>query len=282
MKKIDLHAHVAPEGSSSPMLSPEKLAIIYDTLGIEKGVLLPLITPFTKDMTADFVHSVSETFPERFFWFTTVDLYHTPPEDVLPYLTEEKARGAKGVGEISSKMMMDDSRVDNLFAACGRTGLPITFHIAASLDESYGVADDLGLPRLEKMLARHPETLVLGHAKPFWSEISLVTEENRRKSGKGPVEEGRVPELMRKYPNLLCDLSAKSGSSAIMRSDYGAKFLTEFQDRVFYGCDITSGREEHPKAFATHLTDLVKNGLISQGVYDKITRKNALRLLDEA
>jgi len=284
MKKIDIHAHATALGKEGNLLSPERLIQIYDDLGIEKGVILPLLSVFPNhnDHTKETARAIAEKYPHRFFWFTSPDLLHTDPASFNSILKADKERGAKGVGEITAKLMMDDPRVEALFQACGKNHLPLTFHIAADLNENYGVADEMGLPRLETMLSRYPETIVLGHAKPFWSEISTVTEETRRKGGKGPVEEGRVPELMRKYKNLYCDLSAKSGSCAIMRSEsYGAKFLTEFQDRVLYGCDICSEKASYPKAFARHLTSLVETGLITKDVYDKITRRNALRLLGE-
>ena len=46
----------------------------------------------------------------------------------------------------------------------------------------------------------------------------------------GPVPGGRVVELMRKYPNLLGDLSAGSGLNAIMRDrKFGISFLNDFR-----------------------------------------------------
>ena len=53
----------------------------------------------------------------------------------------------------------------------------------------------------------------------------------------GPLkEEGVMPKLMRRYPNLYGDLS---DIYAIARDpDYGPQFLTEFQDRLLFGTDI--------------------------------------------
>ena len=45
---------------------------------------------------------------------------------------------------------------------------------------------------------------------------------------------GRVPELFAKYPNLYGDLSANSGSRAIMRDpEFGLWFLETYADRLF-------------------------------------------------
>ncbi|MEI8345181.1 MAG: hypothetical protein WCG06_03820, partial [Candidatus Omnitrophota bacterium] len=50
------------------------------------------------------------------------------------------------------------------------------------------------------------------------------------------TDEGRVPQLMRKYTNLYGDLSAGSGCNALKRDrKYAVKFLNEFQDRLMFG-----------------------------------------------
>jgi len=85
---------------------------------------------------------------------------------------------------------------------------------------------------------------------------------------------------MRELPNLYCDLSAQSGSNAMMRdSAYAVKFLEEFQDRILYGCDITSVKSRYPYAFADFLEELYRNQRISPAVYEKICRYNAVKLL---
>jgi hypothetical protein len=51
--------------------------------------------------------------------------------------------------------------------------------------------------------------------------------------------EGRVPELLRRYPNLWFDTSAGSGYNAFARDEeYAVKFLNEFQDRALFGTDV--------------------------------------------
>lgn len=56
----------------------------------------------------------------------------------------------------------------------------------------------------------------------------------------GPVIPGRrVVELMRRYPNLLGDLSAGSGLNALRRDrEFGISFLNEFQDKLYFGHDF--------------------------------------------
>ena len=60
------------------------------------------------------------------------------------------------------------------------------------------------------------------------------------------VREGRITELLRKYPNLYCDISAGSGLKALSRDpEHAAGFLTEFQDRILYARDcFTNAHQE--------------------------------------
>ena len=137
----------------------------------------------------------------------------------------------------------------------------------------------LGLPRLENVLRQFPDLILLGHSQPFWAEISSdVTEESRIGYPTGPVRPGRLPELMREYPNLHGDLSAGSGQNAISRDlEFGSEFLDEFQDRLYFGTDIANVPQERP--IVEHFRKLGQEGLIPQNAYENITWRNAARLL---
>ena len=97
----------------------------------------------------------------------------------------------------------------------------------------------------------------------------------------GKVTDGRIAELMRKYDNLYCDISAGSGSNAFMRDrEYAAKFIAEFSDRILYGSDISLPNQTFPFTFDVFLKNMVENGEISEENYCKIVRYNAEKLLD--
>ena len=133
-----------------------------------------------------------------------------------------------------------------------------------------------------RLLQQAPETIIVGHGPGFWADISsgLTTEE---KSGypKGPVtDEGSVPRLLRTYPNLYADISAGSGYNALTRDRaFGVRFLNEFQDRLLFGTDVCFGYTEGRTAHMHYLHELLSDGIISQETFDKITFRNALRLL---
>ena len=111
--------------------------------------------------------------------------------------------------------------------------------------------------------------------------MSKVNTESERKAyPKGKVIEGRLPELLRKFDNLYCDLSAGSGANALMRDpEYAVKFINEFADRIMYGCDITLEESAYPYTFSGFLDGLVEDNKISEDTYLKICRDNAAKLL---
>ncbi|MFQ6095950.1 MAG: amidohydrolase family protein, partial [Candidatus Bathyarchaeia archaeon] len=120
----------------------------------------------------------------------------------------------------------------------------------------------------------------LAHSQPFWAEIGqLETPADRYGYPKYPVKkEGVVPKLMRRYPNLYGDLSANSGYNALARDpEYAVQFLTEFQDRLLFGTDITS--LDTPTPLVDFLLSLYNKNKISKEVFRKIARENASRVL---
>ena len=176
---------------------------------------------------------------------------------------------------------MDDPRCVKFFRQCGDAGLPVLFHLVVRIGYGlYGLADDRGLPRLEKVVRELPATTFIGHAMAFWSEISAeVDEETRGGYPGGPISAaGRIPQLLKEYPNLYGDLSAGSGFNAISRDpEFGCRFLEECQDKLLFGTDICHVNQEVP--IVPRLIEAREGGKISQVCYDKIARRNAQRLL---
>lgn len=293
VKKIDIHCHAIPEkGILRPngrtFATPEELMAIHDRLGVERGVLLPILNPaggYDNNNMREII-AMAHRYGHRFSWFCNVDPeqgHNSPETDFDRILTYYKDLGAAGVGELTANLPMDDPRVEALFAACERQSMPVVIHIG-NLGGDYGLADEIGLPRLEKTLKKFPKLIIMGHSQKFWAEISgEVTEENRKGYPQGPVlPGGRVVELMRRYPNLHADLSAASGNNAIRRDEaFGIAFLEEFQDRIYYGADLVAPEEEQ-RPFAglsAWLDRCAADGRLSCAAYEKICRGNALRLL---
>ncbi len=297
VKKIDIHAHATAFPEYYPPHSPgdpnfrwidaEQLIEIYDRLGIERGVLLPLASAEgqTSPMTSEACKYLVDKHPDRFDWFCCVDpraFPNTADGNLAMLINHYKSLGAKGVGEITALLDADDPKILNLFAACQACDMPAIIHISHTREKGYGIYDDLGLPRIEKLLAAFPGLKLIGHSTVFWTEISGdVTEATRAQYPNTPVAEGgRIVELMRRYPNLYCDVSAGSGHNAMMRDpDFTARFIEEFSDRILYGCDICFATNQHPFPFVDFLEQMVHDGKISEENYRKLVRENAIRTL---
>jgi predicted TIM-barrel fold metal-dependent hydrolase len=173
-----------------------------------------------------------------------------------------------------------DERVQAFFAGAEEVGFAIIPQFAPFMGETYGLVDLPGLPGLEDTLKRFPKLKILGHSQTFWCEIGKYQGQGVRfEYPTGPVKEGRVAELMRKYPNLYGDLSASSGANELIRDKaYAIKFLNEFQDRLMFGMDIVRPYEARSK-LPFFLKELLSDGLIAKTVFDKIANGNAKRLL---
>jgi hypothetical protein len=283
---IDCHTHIVKwRFDKEEELTEEKLLKKMDELGIEKFVILPIgASPETSCSyfgTED-VLEVYRRHPDRVIPFCNLDPrngYNSPQTDFSIVLNEYRDNGCRGLGELTANLYFDDPLCVNLFHHCGKAGLPIIFHLYNKFGGSYGLVDDIKLPRLEKVLKECPETIFIGHAMAFWAEISAdVKEETRGGYPAGEIRsEGKLQELLRNYQNLYGDLSAGSGYNAITRDmGYGYKFLEKFQDQLLFGTDICHVVQESP--IVDYFRNGLKEGKILKIAYNKITEENAKRV----
>jgi hypothetical protein len=156
--------------------------------------------------------------------------------------------------------------------------LPVTFHTSLPEIQTYGVIDNLGLPRFERVLQTFPDLVFFGHSASLWSEISGdLTAQTKEGYPKGPVVEGgTVVRLLRQYPQLNGDISAGSGFNALARDpDFAWGFIDEFQDRLLLGLDHTD--VELDFQHIEWLTQARDDGHICADALEKILWKNANR-----
>ncbi len=181
-------------------------------------------------------------------------------------------------GELKIRMMLDDWDAIRMYRFCGEKGLPVLVHIDYEFDRGtpyprpnywYGG----GIDAFERAIAKCPETNFLGHAPGFWSHISGDDQYDKVGYPAGKVQPGgKLIEMLRKYPNLYCDLSAGSGCNALSRDpEFAVEFLTEFQDRILYGRDYFDNVHQE---FLNSIADK-----LPAGVLDKIYSGNALKLV---
>ena len=292
---IDIHVHTAEKrgpvryGTDESYAWPELLVEMYDEVGIDKAVLLPEVNPETSHRLAptEEILGVVDRFPDRFIPFCNIDprqVAYSPDADLGYLMDYYKGEGCKGIGEVCANLYFDDPLVHNLFRHAEKAGLPLCFHVATKLGGTYGLIDDLHLPRFESAVEAFPSLVFLCHSQTFWSEISAdVTDETRGGYPNGPVQEGgKAAELIRNCDNVYGDLSAGSGLNAVSRDpEFGYAFLEERQDKLLFGTDVCApgNRDNVLVKLKRFLEDALAQNRISQQAFDKITHGNAERLL---
>ena len=287
---IDAHAHAyrrpcPPQDGHTQFSTPEQVLRRYDELEIERGVLQPLIGPevYLPQSNEDILE-MAEYHPDRFIPFCNIDprgISNSVDAPLGDWLRWYKDHGCRGVGEVMPNLPFSHPFVHNLFRHVEEVGLPLTFDISDRVGGDYGLVDDPGLPQLEGCLRKFPRLIILGHGPAFWAEISVLeTPADRAVYPSYPVrEEGVVPKLFRRYPNLYGDLSAMSGYNALARDpEYAVSFINEFPDRLLFATDICAPDMEI--SLPSFLIDLRDRGKISREVFENVARRNAVELLD--
>lgn len=291
---IDIHAHAYRIKPVFMFHTAETLLERYDQHKIDMGVLLPVVSPeiYFPQAVEDVVE-MSQKYPDRFIPYCNVDPRAYTNSSSAPLgkaLRYYKDLGCKGIGEVMPNMQLLDPKVQNLFACAEEVDMPIVYDGSVQLDGDFGLYDDPGLPQLEYTLQMYPNLKIFGHGPVFWSEIGRLETVAQRgfymnKNGRqfckkpsGPIEEeGVVPKLFRRYPNLHGDLSDGTAYNAIARDpDYGPRFLTEFQDRLYFGTDYCN--EFMTIELDKLLISWKETGKISQTVFRKIAYDNAVKL----
>ena len=292
---IDVHAHAyrkpTPFVAAFPTI--EQVIARYDAVGIEKGMLLPVVNPeiYLPQSNEDILE-MAQQYPDRIIPFCNIDpraltnSVDAPLDRLLRYY---KDQGCKGVGEIMPNLPFMHPMVQNLFKHAQAVGLPVTFDGSDQPTGDFGLYDDPGLPQLEHTLQRFPDLVIMGHGLTFWSEIGRLDTPAQRKTPfrpdgaqvgyqppDGPIkEEGVMPQLMRRYPKLYGELS--DASVALGRDpEYGPRFLEEFQDRILFGTDYCSVSMPFPSMEL--LLKWRNSKKISESVFKKIARENAVKL----
>ena len=298
---IDIHSHVyriLPICNSCvpPFCTPKQLLERYDKMKVDVAVLLPIVNPeiYFPQMVEDIVE-ICQQYPDRFVPYCNVDprcgtnSSRAPLDEIL---RSYKAMGCRGIGEVMPNLSLMDPKVQNLFACAAKEQMPIVYDGAVQLDGAFGLYDDARLPMLERTLQEFPELKIFGHGPVFWAEIAKLETMGERGvfmgwHGKqhvhlptGPVrEEGVVPKLLRKYPNLQGDLSDLTAYNAIARDPvYGPRFLSEFEDRLYFGTDMVA--PDMPVELDILLLSWREQGKISETTFRKIAYDNAAGLLD--
>ncbi len=216
----------------------------------------------------------TEANPDRFILGFCPDPRKPEAMDRLEIAVE--MHGVRVCGECKFRMMYDNFDALDLFRLAGKLGLPVILHMQTPipLGIKYPRPHDWyggDLDTLERLLQKCPDTNFLGHALAFWAGISNDKLGETQGYPEGPVlPGGKLPQLLKRYPNLYCDMSATSGYTAMNRDHGFAKeFLDEFQDRVLYARDL----------FGNQHQQLLNSLALPQTILEKIYHQNAEKLI---
>lgn len=302
---IDVHSHdYGPTASEV-----ERWIRTMDEVGLEKTIILSGSTraKFDAAMARYGKH------PTRFAVWCGFDYSGFNEPGFGPAAVAELERchqaGATGVGELSDKgrglgatsnalgMHIDDPRMDALLDKCAALRMPVNIHVAEDqwmyepMDKTndglmnawtWRIRKDPGvllhdelIDTLERAVQKHPGTTFIAcHLANCCADL------------------GRLGGMLDKYPNLYADIGARYAElSAIPR--FVAQFLERYQDRIFYGTDMTPAAEmyrvtfrlletadEHfYPAYFTHYHWPLNAFALPDQVLRKVYRENALKRL---
>ena len=259
---IDLHTHV------DPAPEPMGLAVqVMDAVGIGTAVNLSggTVTHARGGVSA-FEQAKAFTdarFPGRFLEYMNLDYAEWEAPDFADRAVaqvEEGARlGAAGFKEFkrlglflrdknNRLLKIDDPKLDPMWAALGRLGMPVSIHVAdpkafwSPDDETnerwkelkdhprwwfgdpkvYPPRDEL-LAALERVVARHPETtFVCVHF------------------GNNAEDLGWVDAQLDRHPNMMVDIAARVPEIGRHDPEAVRAFFIKHQDRIFFATDFQS------------------------------------------
>jgi len=274
---IDVHTHLGQCWNHTRPLTADGLLKWMDEHGVERAVVMPVVSPEASSypLTTDFVLAETKPHRDRLIPFCVVDprTAYSGKRHGLKYMLQRYVdQGVKGFGEHKPGVPIDHPGSLELYAVCGELKLPVLFH----LDDQRNT-DEPGLPGLERVLTAHPDTTFIGHGPGWWASISgdVRTPSDLGSYPTGPVAAGgAMDRLLGKCPNLFGELSADSGSGAIGRDKtFGRDFLVRRADRILFGTDYLSPGQ------AVQQFDVLRSLDLPAEVEAKIARENAIRIL---
>jgi predicted TIM-barrel fold metal-dependent hydrolase len=254
---FDLHTHI--QADSIP-----KALEAMDRNGIRFAVQL------TPGNTVDAFRAAKAEFDRlgqgRFFLYVN-DVYSGFPIETPGYgekvaaVVEECVRlGARGL-KVSKSLglfwkdkdgkliAVDDSRLDAMWAACGRLDIPVSIHVAdptafwLPVNEANERYDELKdhpnwsfhggaypshaelLAQLDRVVARHPKVVFVG--------VHF---------GNHPEGIDAVAAMLRRRPNFRIDLAARLPEVGRHDPAKVRAFFAEFQDRIYFATDFMVSR----------------------------------------
>lgn len=302
---IDYHNHL-------DSLEPADVLRVMDSCDIERTVN---ITMKTGDEAFRILNKFLSADAKRFAVIAWMDWSGVERDDFaqvscdhLEMLVERGAQGIKfwkdlglsvrdGKGEL---LRVDDERLAPIFDKATALGIPVMFHIADPA--AFFLPIDAENERFEE-LAAHPDWSFYGAKYSKWDLLDqrdrVIARHPKTTFVLAHIAEcsenlPRATELLRTYPNVLVDISARA--SELGRQPYSArKFFLEFPDRILFGADLLPEIEmyrlyyrflETADEYFEYPSHASRQGRwniygldLPDDILRKVYRENALRLL---
>lgn len=203
------------------------------------------------------IENINNRFPNRFVLFTNVDFNDIDNPEwgarTVKQLEADIKRGAKGLKIYKSlgihnkdskgkRILINDPRIDPIWAKCGELGVPVLIH-SADPKPFWDPIDDQNERWLE--LKTHPGRR---YDSTFASWETIIAEQHDifKKHPKTKFINAhlgwygndlkKLSELMDQFPNMYTEIGAVIAE--LGRQPRAAKaFITKYQDRVLFGKD---------------------------------------------
>ncbi|MEX0886138.1 MAG: amidohydrolase family protein [Phycisphaeraceae bacterium] len=256
---VDIHCHWSLE------LEPDALLTAMDERGIRRAINLSGGHGEQLDQMLERFHDAA---PGRLIIFGSLDYDGIGDPDwaqrMVAFLEQASARGMAGLkvwkdlgltvrDTDGENVAIDDPRLDPVWDACGRLGLPVLIHSADPV--AFFQPIDRHNERWMQ-LRRHPSWSF--HGEQFPSRDTVLAQRDRvlqRHRGTtfigahmaGNSEDlAALAERLEQHPNLYVDISGRVGE--LGRQPYSARrLLVEHADRVLFGSDRYPGRTDQPR-----------------------------------
>ena len=252
---VDVHNHVNDaRGGDRPVAVSELLARM-DRVNVKRIVIL---TGGWGDKLQAVVDRMVKPHPDRFTVFTQPDWSRIDEpafgEAMAAQVRDAYTRGARGlkilkelgleVRDRSGKLVaIDDPRLDPLWAACGKLGIPVAIH-TADPDAFFEPADATN-ERWEE-LGRHPDWSFYGPKFP--PKRALLDARNRVFArqpkttfialhvANHPEDLDDASSVLDRYPNTVVETGARQAELG-RQPRRAREFFLKYPDRVLFGTD---------------------------------------------
>ena len=256
---IDIHCHWTRDVDPAAMLDAmDRLNVRYanNLSGGYGPALFEMLERFTTPSDG------------RLIVFANLDFAQIDDPEFGPkmarYLDEAHARGARGlkifkslgltIRDAAGKVVpVDDPRLDPVWSACGKLGMPVLIH-AADPVAFFEPVDETNERWMQ--LKRHPDWSFFGPQFPSWDEV--VTQRNRMIAkhrettfivahmAEGSNDYARLGQWLDANPNMNIDLSGRDNEIG-RQPAASRKFFLKYADRILFGTDRYPGRSDQPR-----------------------------------